>query len=164
MSKKHKSSQKSAQAAGKRRADKRLKRKAKKPSRARALGGERAPIAELPSDDAQDSAPAIVDKTAELAERAWKYADSDELREALEGLSNEEAAMFVLLVEKQIKRRRIQLIGYALSLVVFFAGMFLALYLYANREPGEFVGWAFLIPFTAVAATMVIFGRLARKA
>lgn len=103
-------------------------------------------------------------QVATLAERAWKYADNEELREELKNLSPKEAAMFTLLIEKQLKRRKLQLVGYLLAFVALMVGMAIALLLYINREPGEFVGWAFLIPFTLVAATLLIFGRLARKA
>lgn len=166
MSKKHKSSRKSPRPKAKR-SGKRTRPGAGKRGQARAGASARASAEDPPSGSASEgseSPPAIVDKTAELAERAWKYADNDELRDELKNLSREEAAMFVLLVEKQLKRRRLQLIGYAISLFAFLAGMFVALWLYANRDPGEFVGWAFLIPFTLVAASLLIFGRLAKKA
>ena len=174
MSKKHKSSRKSSQEAARRRAEKRASkqahrqahRQARKTSSGRIPGdasGRVDPLQAAADYLATNGAP-IDDRLAELAERAAKYADNDELRDALKGLSTEELAMYVLLVDKQLKRRRIQLIGYAVALAGFLAGMFLALYFYGNREPGEFIGWVFLIPFTAVAASLVIFGRLARRA
>lgn len=99
----------------------------------------------------------------DLYERAMKHADTPELARALEQLSPDEAAMFVILVEKQLRKRRLELIGYALALLGFLVGMAFALVLYANREPGEFTGWAFLIPFMVVAAILLVFGRLSRR-
>lgn len=102
-------------------------------------------------------------RSEDLFERAMKHADSPALMEELQKLSPEEAAMFVLLVERQIKKRRIELIGYAVGLFCLLGGMLFALYLYATREPGEFMGWAFLIPFLLVGAVFLIFGHLARR-
>lgn len=174
MGKKHKSNKRATRAGGRRsgkpRTGKRTSTRASKlsgkrtgkrasgPTAASALADD---PADAPSDDPVHASETPI---AELADRAWKYADSDELRAALKDLSPEEAAMFVLLIEKQLKRRRLQLIGYGMSFLVFLIGMFVAFLLYANREPGEFVGWAFLIPFVLVAASFVIFGRLAKKA
>lgn len=99
---------------------------------------------------------------AELAKRAMIEARPDLARE-LEQLTPEEAAMFLELIDKALKKRRIQLAGYLLSLVGMIGGMLFALYTYGSREPGEFVGWAFLVPFVLVAASLLIFGRWSRR-
>ena len=125
---------------------------------------EQAPAGPADDGDRSQRASAMAKRTRALADRAMKYADNDELRAELEQLSPEEAAVFVLLVEKQLKKRRLQLLGYALSLLVFLLGMLLAFYLYANREPGEFMGWAFLLPFIVVAGMFMLFGQLSKRA
>jgi hypothetical protein len=99
---------------------------------------------------------------AELAKRAMIEAHPNLARE-LEELSPEEAAMFLALMDKALKKRRIQLAGYLLSLLSMIGGMLFALYTYGTREPGEFVGWAFLLPFVLVAAVLLIFGRWSRS-
>ena len=92
-----------------------------------------------------------------------KYADNPKMREQLEKLTQEEAAVFVLLLEKQLAKRRLQLVGYGVALLVFLIGMAVAFYFYGNREPGEFMGWAFLIPFILVAGVFLLFGRLSSR-
>lgn len=101
-------------------------------------------------------------RAAELAKRALVHAHPDLARE-IETLSPEEAAMFVTLVQAAIKKRRVQLVGYLLALVALLMGMLVALYMYGTREPGEFVGWVFLIPFILVGGVLVIFGRWSRS-
>jgi hypothetical protein len=86
-----------------------------------------------------------------------------ELAGKLEQLSPEEMDMFLGLIQKALKKRRIQLAGYLLSLVCMIGGLLFALYVYGNREPGEFVGWAALVPFGLVAAVLLIFGRWSRS-
>jgi hypothetical protein len=99
---------------------------------------------------------------AELAKRAMIEAHPRLARE-LEALSPEEAAMFLSLMNKALRKRRIQLAGYLLSAVLMLGGMLLALYMYGTREPGEFVGWALLLPFLLVGAVLLIFGRWSRS-
>jgi hypothetical protein len=100
--------------------------------------------------------------SAELAKRAMIEAHPKLARE-LEELSPEEAAMFLALMNKALKKRRIQLAGYLLSLVFMLGGMLFALYTYSTREPGEFVGWALLLPFLLVGAVLLLFGRWSRS-
>jgi hypothetical protein len=132
------------------------KSRKKRREQAGAAGKARDPGAALPA--ARDPR----GRSAELARRAMIEAHPDLARE-LEQLSPEEAAMFLALMDKALRKRRIQLAGYLLSLAFMLAGMLFALYTYSTREPGEFVGWAFLLPFLLVAAVLLIFGRWSRS-
>ncbi|MCG8420945.1 MAG: hypothetical protein MJE77_23740 [Proteobacteria bacterium] len=98
----------------------------------------------------------------ELAEKAIENADSG-LAKEIEKLSPEEAAVFLQLVEKAFKKRRIQLIGYVLALFLMVGGMLSAFLIYAQREPDQFLGWVFLVPFTLVGAVLLAFGHWSRK-
>ncbi len=86
-----------------------------------------------------------------------------DLEKELKSLSPDEAAMFLLLVEQALKKRRVQLAGYVLVLFCMVGGMLFSLYVYGNREPGEFVGWVFLIPFLLSGAVLLIFGRWSKS-
>lgn len=99
---------------------------------------------------------------ADLAKRAIIDAHPD-LAKELEQLSPEEAAMFLTLIKVAIKKRRILLAGYISAVVCLLAGMMVALTIYSTREPDEFVGWAFLIPFILVGVVLLAFGRWARS-
>ena len=98
----------------------------------------------------------------QLADRAIADADP-ELAKEIEDLSPEEAAIFLQLIEAALKKRRILLAGYALALLFMLGGMLGALYIYAHRDPGQFLGWIFLVPFALVGATLTLFGRWSRR-
>jgi len=102
-------------------------------------------------------------KAEALAAEALDPKKEDDVAKAISQLSPEEAAHFVALLERAIKRRRIQLIGYLISLVVLLVGMFFALAYYGAAEEGSFVGWVFLLPFIAVGAIFYAFGRWANR-
>ncbi len=98
-----------------------------------------------------------------LADDALDPKKEDAVAEAIQQLTPEEAAHFVGLLEKAIRRRRIQLIGYLVGLVVLLVGMFLSL-LYVGASPaGSFVGWVFLLPILAVGLIFYGFGRWANS-
>ena len=88
--------------------------------------------------------------------------DAD-LAKEIETLSPEEAAIFLRLVEAALKKRRILLVGYLMALVFMLGGMMGALYIYAQREPGQLLGWVFLVPFAVVGITLYLFGRWSRQ-
>jgi hypothetical protein len=100
---------------------------------------------------------------AALADKALDAGDLSEVEAELENLSPSEAAEFVRLIEQAMRKRRILLTGYLLALVAMIGGLVLSLYIYATRDPGDFVGWALLIPFVAVGAILFGFGRWARR-
>jgi hypothetical protein len=86
-----------------------------------------------------------------------------DVEKAIQQLTPEEATHFLALIERALKRRRIQFAGYMVSLVVLITTMTGAL-LYVGASPkGAFVGWAFFIPFLAVGAIFWIFGRWANR-
>ena len=98
-----------------------------------------------------------------LANEALDPRKEDDVAKAISQLSPEEAAHFVEILERAIKRRRIQLIGYLTGLVVLLVGMFLALAVYGAADVGTFVGWVFVLPFIAVGLIFFVFGRWANR-
>lgn len=107
--------------------------------------------------------PVATARAEALAQDALDPKNQDDVARAISQLTPEEAAHFVGVLEKAIKRRRIQLIGYLLSLVVLLVGMVLALAYYGASEEGSFVGWVFFLPFLAVGALFYVFGRWANR-
>ncbi len=73
-------------------------------------------------------------------------------------LSPDEAAAVLTLIEKALKRRKIQLWGYLVAVVVLIAGMLGALYYYGSQDEGTFVGWVFLVPMGLVGLVLYGFG------
>jgi uncharacterized membrane protein len=102
-------------------------------------------------------------RAEQLAAQALDPKKEDDVAKAISQLTPEEAAHFVDLLERAIKRRRIQLIGYITALVVLLVGMFFALAYYGSSEEGEFVGWVFFLPFIAVGLIFYLFGRWANR-
>ena len=98
-----------------------------------------------------------------LAKEALDPKKEDEVAKAISQLSPDEAAHFVAILERAIRRRRIQLVGYLTALVVLMVGMFLALAYYGAAEEGTFVGWVFFIPFIAVGLIFFAIGRWANR-
>jgi hypothetical protein len=98
-----------------------------------------------------------------LADAALDPKKEADVARAISQLTPEEAAHFVALLERAIKRRRIQLLGYLVSLVVLLVGMLGALYFVGVSDEGEFVGWVFMVPFLAVGAIFYGFGRWANR-
>lgn len=112
------------------------------------------------SDSAIESA--IERRGKELAEIALSN-DPSRLDNEIEHLTPEEAVVFLRLIEASLKKRRILIAGYLAALLFMVGGMLTAFYVYSQREPGEFLGWVFLIPFGLVAASLILFGRWARS-
>ncbi len=98
-----------------------------------------------------------------LAADALDPKKEDAVADAISKLTPEEAQHFVGLLEKAIRRRRIQLIGYLLGLVVLLVGMFLSLLYVGSSPDGTFVGWVFLLPILAVGLIFYGFGRWANR-
>ena len=82
---------------------------------------------------------------------------------AIQKLTPEEAQHFLELIERALKRRRIQFGGYMTALVVLISSMTGALLYVGSAPPGRFVGWVFFVPFLAVGAIFWGFGRWANK-
>jgi hypothetical protein len=87
-----------------------------------------------------------------------KHAD---LARAVEQLTPEEAGVFLLRLELAIKKRKIQLTGYLVAMLVWLVAMLGALAYYGTSS--GFVGWVFLLPFACVGGILFIFGRWADK-
>jgi hypothetical protein len=84
-----------------------------------------------------------------------------QLARAIEQLTPDEAAFFVAKLEAALKKRKIQLTGYLVAMLVWIVGTVLALAYYGMSE--GFVGWVFLVPFLAVGVILWAFGRWATK-
>ena len=86
-----------------------------------------------------------------------------DVEKAIAQLSPEEAEHFITLIERALKRRRIQFAGYMVALVALVVSMTAALF-YAGAAPrGTFVGWVFFVPFLLVGAIFYGFGKWAAK-
>lgn len=85
----------------------------------------------------------------------------DDLAAAVAKLSPDEAAFFLSRLEAAVTKRKIQLTGYLVAMVVWLAGMLGALVYYGASE--GFVGWVFLVPFALVGFVLWGFGRWSEK-
>jgi len=83
------------------------------------------------------------------------------LADAVAQLSPEEAVYFLNRLEAAITKRKIQLTGYLVAMVVWLAAMVGAL-VYFGAHDG-FVGWVFLVPFGLVGLVLWGFGRWSEK-
>ena len=86
----------------------------------------------------------------------------DDLARAVAKLSPDEAMFFLSKLEAAVTKRKIQLTGYLVAMVVWLASMVGALVYYGTHD--GFVGWIFLVPFALVGLVMWGFGRWAEKA
>lgn len=86
-----------------------------------------------------------------------------EFAKKLEGLTEEQLQIFVTAVKAAMRRRRIMLTGTIATVLSILLGSLVALVLYAQREPGTFVGYVFLIPLLMAGANMWLFGWMARR-
>lgn len=91
-----------------------------------------------------------------------KPSDRD-LEEILANLTTEEAEMFLSALELTMRKRRVQLLGYLAALFCLVVGLGWAFWMYGRRDPGDFMGWAFLIPPAAAGLALYGFGKLARS-
>jgi hypothetical protein len=95
------------------------------------------------------------------AEDAFDVNKQDAIAEAIQNLSQEEAALFLFHLESKLRKRKIQLTGYLVGIALWLAGMLLALAVFGMAD--GFVGWVFLAPFALVGVTLWGFGRWAEK-
>jgi hypothetical protein len=118
-----------------------------------------------------DAAPAEPERTIEqsaaltkdLAEQAMDPTNVTDVEQAIGELSQQEAEMFLTLLEAALKKRKILLFGYITALLCLVLGTMFALYMYGSREDGEFVAWAWLVPFCGCGITLWAFGRWAKR-
>ena len=97
-----------------------------------------------------------------MVAKAFKADSHDELARAVEKLSSEEALFFLEKLEAAIRKRKIQLTGYLVAMLVWVAGMMGALAYYGTHR--GFVGWVFLLPFGLVGVILFAFGKWADRA
>jgi hypothetical protein len=83
------------------------------------------------------------------------------IAEAVAKLKPEEAAFFLAKLEALMMRRKLQLTGYLVALVIWLLGMVGALIWYGTHD--GFVGYVFVMPFFLVGVTLYAFGRWAEK-
>lgn len=89
--------------------------------------------------------------------------EGESLQEAIDNLTPEQAEMFMRALSHTMRKRRFMFVGNAAALLIMVIGIFFAFVSYANREPGTFAGWVFLIPFGSAGFVLWLFGKLAKK-
>ena len=105
----------------------------------------------------------MAEKPAEdpLVAKAFSADKHEELARAIEKLDPEEAAFFLEKLERAIKKRKIQISGYLVAMLVWVLGMMFALAYFGMAE--GFVGWVFLAPFGLVGVVLYAFGRWSER-
>lgn len=83
-------------------------------------------------------------------------AGKQKLAEQIANLSDEEREHFLFQLETVMRKRRMQLLGYLVAMLVWALGMLFALVWYGTHD--GFAGWAFLVPFAAVGVVLWVFG------
>lgn len=96
-----------------------------------------------------------------LVEKAFDANRHAELAQAIENLSPQEAQFFLDKLEAALKKRRLQLIGYLVAMVVWMIGTVFALVYYGSHD--GFSGWVFLVPFAFVGLILFGFGKWAER-
>jgi hypothetical protein len=93
--------------------------------------------------------------------KAFDANSHEELAAAVEKLSSQEAAVFLARLEAAIKKRKIQITGYLVSMLIWVLGMAGALAWYGTHD--GFVGWVFIVPFGLVGVILFAFGKWAER-
>jgi len=83
--------------------------------------------------------------------------------EALANLSPTEATQVLEVLEKALKRRKIQMWGYLMAGVVLLVGVLVALYWYGLQPEGTFVGWVILVPLGLCGIVLFAFGKWSER-
>jgi hypothetical protein len=96
-----------------------------------------------------------------LVAKAFDAGQHEELARAVEQLSPEEARFFLHKLETALRKRKIQLMGYLVAMLVWVLGMVCALAYFGMAD--GFVGWVFLVPFGVVGVILYVFGMWANK-
>jgi hypothetical protein len=105
------------------------------------------------AQDAKREAPAVED--------VFDPDKRDDLAQAVAQLSPDEAVFFLNRLEAAVTKRKVQLTGYLVAMVLWLAGMLGAL-VYVGTHDG-FVAWVFLLPFGLVGLVLWGFGRWAER-
>jgi hypothetical protein len=96
-----------------------------------------------------------------LVAKAFEKDKHEELARAIEKLSAKEAEFFLGKLEIAIKKRKLQITGYLVAMVVWLVGMVFALAYFGTHD--GFVGWVFLAPFGLVGIVLWGFGKIANR-
>lgn len=104
-----------------------------------------------------------MDKPVEdpLVAQAFNADKHDQLARAIEQLSPEEAQFFLTKLEAAVRKRKIQVTGYLVAMMVWLIGMVFGLVWYGTHD--GFSGWVFLLPFGFVGATLYGFGKWSER-
>lgn len=94
---------------------------------------------------------------------AAQHFNDPELEEKLRDLDPEQIKIFILALGAAMRKRRILLVGYLTALLCVVMGMGFAVIVWANHEPGTFIGWVFFVPFGLAGSTLWVFGKLAGR-
>jgi len=105
----------------------------------------------------------VPDKPEVLATDALDPKKFSDVEKAIAQLTPDEAEKFIVLIERALKRRKIQFAGYMVSLVVLIGTMVGAMLIVGNAAQGTFIAWVFLVPFLLVAVLFLGFGRWANR-
>jgi hypothetical protein len=118
------------------------------------------------AEDAADAPPvgaAEGESAAELAEAAFDRARQQQVAEAIEKLTPEEAQIFLEVLEKRLQKSKIQIWGYVTAGVTLLVTMLGVLIYWGSTDTGTFIGWIMMIPFLLVGAILWGFGRWANR-
>ncbi|MDX2088489.1 MAG: hypothetical protein SFX73_11600 [Kofleriaceae bacterium] len=96
-----------------------------------------------------------------MVAKAFDKAKHDELEEAIKKLSPDEAAYFLTKLEAAVRKRKIQLTGYLVSMFAWLAATIAALVFYGTYD--GFTMWIFLVPFALVGLILFAFGAYADR-
>ena len=108
------------------------------------------------SNTEQEETPSVEEESPAL--------EGESLEEAIANLSPEQAEMFMRALSLTMRKRRLMLVGNLTALLIMIIGMFFAFAAYANRQPGAFAAWVFLVPFGSAGFVLWLFGKLAKHA
>jgi hypothetical protein len=97
-----------------------------------------------------------------LVAKAFDADQHEALARAVQQLDPEQAAYFLAKLERAIKKRKLQLVGYLAAMGVWMIGMVVA-FVFSGTHSG-FTAWVFLAPFVAVGLVLYVFGKWADKA
>jgi hypothetical protein len=97
-----------------------------------------------------------------MVAQAFDASQHGDLAEYVEQLSPDEAQFFLTKLEAALKKRKLQLTGYLVAMVVWLFGMVGALAYFGVAD--GFAGWVFLLPFALVGGVLWLFGWLSNKA
>jgi hypothetical protein len=85
----------------------------------------------------------------------------EDLAHYIEQLTPDQATFFMFKLEAALKKRKLQLTGYIVAMIVWLLSMVVALAYFGVMD--GFTGWVFLVPFALVGLVLYGFGRWSDK-